>query len=558
MKKTSLAIMMGFIAPVLLTTSGCATKNMDNDEKEFDETNSNVTAGIKHGLAMSHSSTAVTVTDELYVTGGTIRLDEKDNLPDFFNKKVTFNQLDPVSFQEITSMIANDVHAKISLSSDAISFLEGDSGGSKSSGPQQAKGGDSTGGGNSGSSNSMEPLVSNDIDFAGLGVVGTQLTFSLEHTGTVSSLLDVVTSKASLSWKWDKNHIEIFRNETKHFVFDADNAVSEFNAQINSSQEATQGEGGGGSSKSMHGTAVSSKGVSIYDEVEATIKSMISPDGKYSVSRSMGDISITDTPKNLSNIEKYISEMNQSVNKRIAIRTEVYEITSDENGDFGIDWNAVNKGSSRFSMAMNTAFNSSTTPNLSLGIIDSDSNYNGTKAFINSLNKMAKTSLVTSASVFTTNGQPVPVQVADQKSYLERMSVETDATTGSKTYTMEPGTVMSGFSMSINPRVMSDGKVSMRFAVDMSQLNEIVDLKVGDTASGSEIQLPDVTAKNFIQRVAVGSGQTMMIAGFERKEVSSTTTSLAGKGSWFAGGSRSGGNRKIMTMILLTPYIMAK
>ena len=117
---------------------------------------------------------------------------------------------------------------------------------------------------------------------------------------------------------------------------------------------------------------------------------------------------------------------------------------------------------------------------------------------------------------------------------------------------------MSGFSMSVNPRVMSDGKVSMRFAVDMSQLNEIVDFSVGDKNDGSKIQLPDKTSKNFVQRVTVGSGQTMMIAGFERAEVNAKTTSLAGKNSWFAGGSRSGGNKKVMTMILLTPYIMAK
>lgn len=549
-KKTILAALL----PILMT--GCATQVMDQAESDFDSTKSDVDARLKSNSQIGDSATAISEVNELYIAGSAFKFDNRGELPGFFSKRVVFNQLDPISFQELIGMISSDVKARIDLSSDAIAFLEGKDLSSKDSKKSASP---STGSPIDGAA-AIEPMVADDIDFAGLGLVGSDLTFSLEHTGTVTTLLDTITSKANLFWKWDKDHIEIFRAETRSFVFDADDVITQFNAQTNSSQDATS-EGAtssGGGSSSQHGTSVSSKATSIYDELESAIKSLLSPSGTYSVSRTMGDVTVTDTPKNLDRIQTYIDDMNRSVNKRIAIRTEVYEIASDDNGNFGIDWNAINTGSSRFSMAMNTAFNGGTAPNVSLGIIDPTSNFNGTQAFINMLNKQVKTSLVTSASVFTTNGQPVPVQVADQKSYLKQITVESDATTGAKTYSMEPGVVMSGFSMSVNPRVLSDGKVSMRFAVDMSQLNEIVDFSVGDDDSGSKIQLPDKTSKNFVQRVSVGSGQTMMIAGFERAELSSKTSSLAGKGTWFAGGSKSGGNKKVMTMILLTPYIMAK
>lgn len=549
-KKTILAALL----PILMT--GCATQVMDQAESDFDSTKSDVDARLKSNSQIGDSATAISEVNELYIAGSAFKFDNRGELPGFFSKRVVFNQLDPISFQELIGMISSDVKARIDLSSDAIAFLEGKDFSSKDSKKSASP---STGSPIDGAA-AIEPMVADDIDFAGLGLVGSDLTFSLEHTGTVTTLLDTITSKANLFWKWDKDHIEIFRAETRSFVFDADDVITQFNAQTNSSQDATS-EGAtssGGGSSSQHGTSVSSKATSIYDELESAIKSLLSPSGTYSVSRTMGDVTVTDTPKNLDRIQTYIDDMNRSVNKRIAIRTEVYEIASDDNGNFGIDWNAINTGSSRFSMAMNTAFNGGTAPNVSLGIIDPTSNFNGTQAFINMLNKQVKTSLVTSASVFTTNGQPVPVQVADQKSYLKQITVESDATTGAKTYSMEPGVVMSGFSMSVNPRVLSDGKVSMRFAVDMSQLNEIVDFSVGDDDSGSKIQLPDKTSKNFVQRVSVGSGQTMMIAGFERAELSSKTSSLAGKGTWFAGGSKSGGNKKVMTMILLTPYIMAK
>lgn len=554
---TNKKTILGAMIPFIMMMTGCATKVMDQAEKDFDETSDDVASKIKKNNQMSEQASVVSEVNELYIAGNAYKIDTHGELPSFFNKRVVFNQLDPVSFQELIGLISSDVKTRIDLGSDAIAFLEG-----KTSNASQKsdKAPTAMPGADQGLAAALEPMVANDIDFSGLGLVGSSLTFSLEHTGTVSSLLDTITSKANLFWRWDNDHIEIFRNESKDFVFDADDVVSQFNAQTNSSQDATsEGDGAsGGSAQSSHGTSVSSKPVSIYDELESAIKSMISPSGTYSISRSMGKVTVTDTPKNLNRVEAYIKDMNRSINKQIAIRAEVYEISSDENGDFGIDWSAVNTGSSRFSMSMETAFNKSTTPNMSLGIIDSNSNFNGSKAFINMLNKQVKTSLVTSSSVFTTNGQPVPVQVADQKSYLKQITVESDTNTGAKTYSLEPGVVMSGFSMSINPRVLSDGKVSMRFAVDMSQLNEIVDFSVGDDDTGSKIQLPDKTSKNFVQRVTVGSGQTMMIAGFERSEVDSKISSLGGKNTWLAGGSKAGGNKKIMTMILLTPYIMEK
>lgn len=438
-KKTILAALL----PILMT--GCATQVMDQAESDFDSTKSDVDARLKSNSQIGDSATAISEVNELYIAGSAFKFDNRGELPGFFSKRVVFNQLDPISFQELIGMISSDVKARIDLSSDAISFLEGKDFSSKNSNKSASP---STGTPIDGAA-AIEPMVADDIDFAGLGLVGSDLTFSLEHTGTVTTLLDTITSKANLFWKWDKDHIEIFRAETRSFVFDADDVITQFNAQTNSSQDATS-EGAtssGGGSSSQHGTSVSSKATSIYDELESAIKSLLSPSGTYSVSRTMGDVTVTDTPKNLDRIQTYIDDMNRSVNKRIAIRTEVYEIASDDNGNFGIDWNAINTGSSRFSMAMNTAFGGGTAPNVSLGIIDPTSNFNGTQAFINMLNKQVKTSLVTSASVFTTNGQPVPVQVADQKSYLKQITVESDATTGAKTYSMEPGVVMSGLSL---------------------------------------------------------------------------------------------------------------
>ena len=67
--------------------------------------------------------------------------------------------------------------------------------------------------------------------------------------------------------------------------------------------------------------------------------------------------------------------------------------------------------------------------------------------------------------------------------------------------------------------------------------------------------MPDSQNKNFLQRVIVESGQTIMVAGFERTESAKSVDSLAGEYTYLLGGKKSGGTKKVMTVIMLTPYV---
>jgi hypothetical protein len=46
-----------------------------------------------------------------------------------------------------------------------------------------------------------------------------------------------------------------------------------------------------------------------------------------------------------------------------------------------------------------------------------------------------------------------------------------------------------------------------------------------------------------------------MVAGFERTESTHAVDSLAGESTYLLGGRKSGGTKKVITVIVLTPYV---
>jgi type IVB pilus formation R64 PilN family outer membrane protein len=535
------------LTPFAMIATGCSTFTINDAEEQIEQVSKKSAIKLSQATSITATPTTVTVNKGRYVAGKAFKLSDRDELPSFFTTKITFNQKDPVSFNEVLSNVGEDLNTRIELSSDAIEYLRGMTGESDE--------------GQSDSNEDVEVSAAEIVDYSGKGLVGSEIKYSLMHSGTVASLLDVVTARANLFWKWDKGRIEVFRHETKHYIFDGESGTTTFNAKVESSKQA-QDEGQFGSAASSHGTTFTTENGSVFDDLRNALESMKSRDGRFSISKQTGTVTVTDTPAVQEKVDEYIEEINGIVNKRILIKTEVYEVVSDEQGNFGIDWNVVYEGSSQLGFDFASALGGATDPTMSLGLLPGNGVLSGTKAFVNALNEVTDYSLLTTSTNYTTNGQPVPVQIANEKHYIKSITSEAQnsatGSSGNTRYQIEPGSILSGFTMTVNPRVDSEGDIAMQFAVDMSQLNSIEERSFGEGDSKSIIQLPDRTSKNFIQRVSVKSGNTIMINGFERTTNESSTKSIGQKETWVAGGNRAGGKKKVMTVILVTPYIMSK
>lgn len=525
--------------------SGCSTVPADKAAEQVKKDEHIADQTLRQGRFMTKTASNVEVLDEYYISAKPFALTEKDILPKIFSENLVYSKLTPVSLQEIVTDIGNRLQVKTMLTSDAIAYI-----GTLEESIQEVQKTQAnlqTGGG----VNSFDI-----VDRSGEGLVGSKVKFTLSHSGDVTSFLDYIAAKTNLFWKWEDQTVVFYRTETKTFVVDYLGGKSTFTANVNSTFTGGDGaEGLGGSDNtSSNNTSLEYMPDNVWASLGAALDTMKSEEGKYSVSHEAGTVTITDTPRVLKDMEKYLSQLNEIVSQQISIKTEIYEVQIDESSNKGIDFNAMFQGSSRFAGNIASDFTNSLTPNFGVQIIDETSPWSSSQAFITALNTVANVSTVTSATVYTTNGMAAPIQSLDTTGYLKSVSREVNDTGTRETTNVEQGYAKSGFSLGFLPRVTSKGDVNMVFAGDLSQLTALKERQF----DGTTIEFPEATNKSFLQRFVVQSGKSIMVAGFERTESTEQVESLGGKSMWAAGGKKSGGKKRVMTIIVLTPYVMSR
>jgi type IVB pilus formation R64 PilN family outer membrane protein len=525
--------------------SGCATAPADRAAEEIKKDEHVAEQSFRQGRFMTKTASNVEVLDEYYISTKPFALTEKDMLPRIFEENLVYSTNNPVSLQEMITDIGNRIQVRTALTADAISYISS----LESSVEEESQT----------KANLQSGVALNSfevVDKAGQGLVGSKVKFTLDHSGTVTSFLDYVAAKTNLFWKWEDQTIVFYRTETKTLIVDYLGGKSTFNASVSSSLSSGEGDEDISSSSNTSSNSASLEYMpdNVWESLEAALETMKSTEGKFSLSHEAGTVTITDTPRIISQMEKYVKQLNEIVSQQISIKTEIFEVQLDESVDKGIDFDAVFSGSSKLAGSFATDFSSDLTSNFGFQVLDGASSWGGSEAFISAMNSVANVSTVTSATIYTTNGMAAPIQNLDTTGYLKNITREIDDDGDRETTSIEQGYAKSGFSLGFLPRVTSKGDVNMVFAGDLTQLTSLTQQEF----DGITIETPNSTNKSFLQRFVVKSGKSIMVAGFERTENSEQVDSLAGKETWVAGGKKSGGQKRVMTIIVLTPYVMSR
>jgi type IVB pilus formation R64 PilN family outer membrane protein len=394
-------------------------------------------------------------------------------------------------------------------------------------------------------------------------------------SGTLRGLLDAVAARFNVYWKYEDGSIVFFYTATRVYqvvaipgdskidtnvVSGASNSggISGGSSAGSGSGAVGGGAGGGGGGGTNAGPAVSSDNIanitmnaqlSVYNGLQSAIKSMLSPAGSVITSPATGSISVTDTPDVLEHVGEFMEQQNRVLSRQVLINVTVLAVTLSADDSYGINWNAVYQALGT-QFGIRTAFSSLIqNPNeLSATVISPSSRANTTNAIINALSTQGAVRRKTSASVTTLNDQPVPVQVAEQQGYLAQVSTTATLNVGTQT-SLTAGTVTTGFNLTVLPHILDDGTVMMQFYSNLSTLVQLVPF----TSGGQQIQLPTVDTRNFLQRIAVKSGQTLVISGYEGITDQSNRQGIGSPANFALGGGVNGARAREVIVILLSP-----
>lgn len=416
---------------------------------------------------------------------------------------------------------------------------------------------------------------------------------SVNYTGSVKGALDLIAAKTGYVYAVFGKQIywQAFVTKTFDIAFmpGASDYLMGKASGGSGSSAAAAGSGGGNVSNYVSSDYSNSEysnlsgKLSIWTDLETTIRQLLSPDGKVTVSQATTTVTVRDRPTNVELIGQYIRNLNKNLSKQVLVKIQVLEVALFSDFNFGINWQLITKAFNKtpFTVSANygtpititnlLANNGASTPaiptvgtNAAVDPYAITNGHNGIPSYtilLNALTQQGKTSLVSEPRVVCLNNQVSVVRVVTSKGYvasIQNTSLASGGTAPTSTVTSQitPGTVITGLTLYILPKIL-DKKIYLQVNADLSTNDGFTQATAGSTTAGgpptNTIQLPNITEKHFNQRSMIHSGDTLILSGF--RQVGNVANAAQFLNSQALGGKGSQeANRE--TIVLITPIIL--
>lgn len=376
----------------------------------------------------------------------------------------------------------------------------------------------------------------------------------VSYQGPISGLLDEISSRFGVWWTYEKREIYFYKYLTRTFVLYSLPTKPTLSVNVGGSSTGTSG----GGSSSL--TLASSAEIELWGNVEKSIKSMIDKGAQLNMDPANGTISLTATPNDIQKVAKYVNEQNARLSRQVAISVKVLQVNINDSDQYGLNLSAIfDDGTTTIGAASIPGLGTDVTKNLTMKLLPGNWTVD---AAIQALSSQGTTNLVTSGTVTTLNNKPAPIQVIKKQNYISEIT-KTNSGGDASYYDISTETkeIETGFTLDVLPRILEHGRMLLMFNLTLSDLIELekVDLGGGNTDAGTEgqyIQNPIIESRGFTQEVALKSGETLVLTGYERVENSATKSGVGSATNSLLGGTAVASKTRSILVIMLTPVVL--
>lgn len=544
------------LVAAISAVTGCATQNMKAVEE-------NQVIQDKASTDIAERARAMVPMNPLFSKQGTfwvdrtplpIALDPSSQLPPLFRREMSFNAQAQLPLSEILARLNKSTGVMFTVAQDVYESDPSQAGRNLSAGRGAAQT-DST------SARPGAPVpAAATAALAGVSGGNTSrrvdvMVSDLIFNGNFASLLDVIATKTNLAWRFDGERVQFFRYDTRIFRIEALAGGAKSSAKISSNANgSTTSDSGSSSNTSSNQETSMDTFADIWADVSTSVQAMLSPRGKMSLLPSTGQVTVTDTPDQLRRVDTYVKDLNKSLSKQVSFNIDVYAVETKDGDKYGVDWNAVwNTVAGKYGLGYAAVGNTAGVGNLfSVNILNGRAS--GSSALFGALSSIGRTSLVTSTSLVTLNYIPVPVAVTRETAYLKEQTTTVAGTSGTAQTSLKAGLITTGFNMNLTPRLSDTDKMMLQFSMDLSDLIDITTFTAPDGKAA--IQLPQRNVRNFLQRVSIKSGQTLVLSGFQQARSDGKGQGIGNAKNWMAGGTRQADAATTTLVVVITPYVM--
>ncbi len=398
----------------------------------------------------------------------------------------------------------------------------------------------------------------------------------------VSSLLDEIAAQNDASWRYvARSHsIEFFRFETRTLSVYLPPGAKSVAASISLGGVSGGGGGSSGGSSNGGGAAAGSSGggdvsvsqtltVDPWSSIMGGIAGLLSDGqppaspqgtppvatragagtgltasgraGRATANPELGIVTVTARPVALERIAAYLHSINSRFAQNVMVDVKIYSLTLDERAAVGFSLDALYRRLGRYAVSLVGPAPGQIGSLPGQLTVSSDSGrFQGSELVVQALSQFGNVALQTQGQVIAINGQPSPIQVANEVNYLAASATTTAANVGTTT-SLQPGTRVVGFTANFLPLILGDNRILLQYQMQISQLVALTQVQSGS----SVIQTPQISSQSLQQQAFVRDGQSIVLFGFDQNR-DSTDRSVG-----LGGASKTGTSQRQMIVIVL-------
>ena len=288
--------------------------------------------------------------------------------------------------------------------------------------------------------------------------------------------------------------------------------------------------GGANAAVALSGAATAAaSGVSGTSGTSGMALNAASSNGLAIANPELGLITVTARPAHLARIAHYIDAINERFAHNVLIDVKIFSVSLDAQNSLGLGLNVLYKPLTALgaSVSTPTALQAGTdTPGIiTLAPASASSRWSGSSVVAQALSQFGKVALQKQGQVLAVNGQPSPIQVANEITYVTSSTTTSAANVGTSV-TQNTGTVVVGFTANFLPLILGDHRILLSYQMQISALASPL------TPNAQGIQTPNIASQSLQQQAFLNDGQAIVLFGFdEQSSGSSKAVEWAGASS---------------------------